>query len=549
MTGGSDRLGWAALTALVVGGTWLRLARLDTIPLHFDALHPIYEALRIAQGVELPWRGTGSGFRFGVLQAWLTVPLVMLGTSLRQVLGLNALLHGLGALPLGLSGRAIGGWSCGLIAAALYGAWPILVAHPHHGGYTYQAPILVALAAWLATRALTGERPRAVIGLSITLAAAVHMHPYALAPALGALALWPSLVRRYRWRTVGAGTFAGLAVLAPMILDNALLFRDRFAHEAGVSLVQDAAMAARNPFDVLWDAAQQGGAGWPREAVLAVLLIPVVALLTVGVVRARSPAGPMALWTACSALTWIGLGAGLGYAQPYHLAVVLPLGFCLVGWLIGEPLHQIGLRLPRLGRGLALAAGLAVLAGAAAALSRTLETVYLRPALSQRHLGMVETVTDALIADAAGRPRTLALVAESSVVTVGDNVAWHMEQWFRGEPNERFPSQPGFNLDWPRAYVVAELRPETWAHWPTSGTVLLERTTRGDTLLKLVVFEDLTVAAGWMRQLCELRNSGLDIRVAPPREALGGVPGTDGPHVSLERWAESCPHKTDDKWL
>lgn len=545
----ADRAGWAGLVLLTAVGGWLRLARLDTIPLHFDALHPFYEALRIAHGVELPWRGTGSGFRFGVLQSWISVPLVLLGSSLRQVLGLNAALHALGAVPLGLAGRAAGGWTGGLVAAGLYGAWPILVAHPHHGAYTYQAPVAVAAAVWCAARALGTGPARSTLGLALALALAVHLHPYALAPALGSLVLWPWLARRHGWRWLAGSALAGLGVLAPLIADNVLLFRQRIAHQGSISLVQDAAMAAREPLAVLRDAALQGGAGWPREAVLAVMLAPAAALALGVLVRPGSPAGPLVLWTAASLGVFGGLSAALGYAQPYHLAVVLPLGFVTVGWALGWPARALGGRRPRAGRALGTALALAALAGGGLAAWRTWDTVQRAPALSQRHLGTVEALTDVLLADAAGRPRTLALVAESSVVTVGDNVAWHLEQWQRGEPDEVFPAAPGFDEAWPRAYVVAELSPAAWAAWPPAGQVLLTRTTRDDTLLRLLVFDDLRVAAGWMRQACALRASGLDIRVAPPREALGGVAGTDGPHVALERWAEPCPHRTDGRWL
>ncbi len=534
--------GWAALLAVTAAGAWLRLVSLDTIPLHFDALHPYYEALRILQGHQLPWRGTGGGFHFGALQAWVSLPLVLLGSSLRQVLALNALVHALGAVPMGLAGRALGGWVAGLLSAGLYAAWPMLVAHPHHGGYTYQAPVAMALAAWLTTRALTSERARDGLALALVLAVAVHLHPYALAPAAGALVLVPSLARRHGWRRVLGGALAVLVVLAPMAIDNWQLRQLRLGRDGHASLVQDAEMASRAPLDVLWDATIQGGAGWPREAVLGVALAPLLALLLAALIRPRGPAGPFALWACASLGVFGGLVTVLGYAQPYHLALVLPLGFCMIGWAVGSPLR----RAPPWLRGVIAAL---VLVGAGLAVVRTGASVTRRPALSQRHLGTVEAVTDILLADASGRPRTLALVAESSVVTVGDNVAWHMEQWIRGEPDDVFPTAPGFDRDWPRAYVVAELTPETWAAWPPAGEVLLTQKTRGQTELRLLAFAALPEAAHWMRQACALRSAGLDLRVAPPREALGGVAGTDAPHVALERWAEPCPHPTDERWL
>jgi len=545
-----DLLGGAGLVAVTLGAIALRLSRLDTIPLHFDGLHPFYEALRIAHGVELPWRGTGSGFRFGALQAWVALPLVVLGDSLRQVLGLNAALHGLGALPLGLAGRAVGGWTGAMVAAGLYATWPIFIAHAHHGGFTYQAPVAVALAAWLAVLALREQATwRPLVGLTVCLAVATSLHPYALAPAVGALALVPALRAQHSLRRIGQATAAGLLVLAPMAVDNLLLMRMRLERDGAITLVQDAEMAARGSLEVLWDAASQGGAGWPREAVLAVLLAPLVALLLAAVVRPRRPAGPLALWAAASLVAFAGLGEALGYAQPYHLAVVLPLGFLVAAWALGAPLAAARVRWPRLGGALVALAVLGVGAATAAAAKRDLDTVYLRPALSQRHLARVEEVTDHLLADAAGRPRTLALVAESSRVTVGDNIAWHLEQWLRGEPDEAFPVKPGFDLDWPRAYVVVELSPDAWARWPPEGRVLYEVTTRGDTLLRLLVFEDLPEAALWLRRACPLREAGLDLPSSPPRESLGGVRGTTGPHVSLDRWAELCPHPTDDRWL
>ncbi len=534
-----EAAGWLALLVLAGTGSALRLARLDTIPLHLDALHPYYEALRILQGHELPWRGTGGGFRFGALQGWLSVPLVVLGGGLRQVLGLNALVHGLGAVPLGLAGRAVGGWPAGLAAAALYGAWPILVAHPHHGAYTYQAPVAVALAAWLLTRGLDG-RARAVVGGALCLAAAVHLHPYALSVAAGSVVAWPALARAAGRGPVGLGALSAAVVLAPMAVDNWLVRQQRLARTGDTSLLQDPDMAARGTLEVLSDAAL-GGAGWHRWFVAAVVAAPLVALALAVLRRPPPPAGPLVAWAGAAAVAFAGLGAALGYVQPYHLAVWLPLGFLATAWALGVPARTR----PWWGGFVAVTA----VGGGLFAAWHTLERVYRPPALSQRHLGTVEQVTEALLADAAGRPRTLALVAESSVVTVGDNVAWHLEQWTRGEPDEAFPAEPGFNRDYPRAYVVAELSPAGWEAWPPGGTELLARTTRGDTMLRLLVFEELTEAAAWMRRACPLKEAGLDLRVAPPREALGGVAGTDGPHVALERWAEPCPHPTDGRWL
>ncbi len=544
-----DRLGWTALLVLTAGGIGLRLARLDTIPLHFDALHPFHQALRIAQGVELPWRGIGGGFRFGALQAWVSLPLVVLGSSLRQVLGLNALVHGLGALPLGLAGRAMGGWTGGLLATALYASWPILVSHPHHGAYTYQAPVALALAAWLATRALDQHRPQAVVGLAATLAVAIHLHPYALAPALGALVLWSGLRRLYSWRLLLTGAATGLVVLIPMLIDNAQLLWKRQVREGDVSLVQDAAMANRSPLFVVWDAALQSGAGWPRFAVLAFVLAPLLALGLALWRRPPAPVGPMILWTGTSLGLFLGLAVLLGYTQPYHLAVVLPLGFCAVGWAVGTGVRWTGSRFAGDSGKPGMLGSVGVLIAGGLAIGQTSASGSMLPALSQRHLGTVEQVTDVLLADADHRPRTLALVAETSKITLGDNVAWHLEQWFRGEPDEAFPAEPGFNEAWPRAYVVAELSPEAWQMWPPPSPVLHERTTRGETILRLLVFEDLREAAHWMRQACGLQEAGLEIRVSAPREALGGVAGTTGPHLSLERWAEPCAHPTDRRWL
>ncbi len=537
---------------LTVLGAWARLAGLDQARMVMDGLHPFLKALAIVRGDDFPWRGAGGDFRFGALQAWSMVPLVAAATGLRSLLSLYALTHTLGVPLVGLAGRRLGGWLTGLGAAGLYALWPVLLGHPHRGAQTYLAPVVLAAAAWAALR-LLDPAPRASarggVGLAVLLGAllalAVHHHPYAIAVSGAAVVLLPWIWRRRGWKAVVGLVLSGAAVLAPMVVDNVLLMQERLDSGAGASLVQDAGMLQETMGSLLRSASLQSLGTLSMTTGIWPMFLPLLALplLLMGR-RAPAAALPVAAWGTASWALLLLVAKVLGYLQPYHLAVVLPLHLVLGSWgvlglLARVPFPQ-GTLPSRLRFGLGALVGLALLGGSFWALRLEVRGPLATPAGHLDQLGVLEPAVTALRADAGDKPRVLGVLAETSRTSIGDPIAYFMDQWLAGEPDSSFllirPPEPGK----PMVYVVADLAPETWDAWPETPDPIWSRDLPGGTRAGVLSFGHVSEARRWLRRGCSMFEAR-GLRIAGPWEGLAFMARDLRPyHEELVTWVEVC---------
>jgi len=546
-------LGGLGLVLLTGLGVWARLQGLERSRVVMDALHPFLQAESILRGAVLSWRGIGSDFRYGALQAWLLTPLVAVAGDLRDLLSLYGLLQALGIVFLGLAGRRLGGWLAGFAAAALFACWPTLVEQLSHGAQTYLAPSLLAAAVWVAA-GLLAERPRVArrpgalrpLLLGALLAAAVHQHPYALAPAIGALAMLPWLRRALGWRGVLPAFAAAVVVAAPMVVDNALLLWDRHQTHAEGGMLQDPQMAQESWLHVAVDAGAQHLGAWPPWVGLAVLLAPLLLLASLVPRREAPPAAlPFLAWIATSWLALLLLTWVLGYLQPYHLAVLLPLQVLVGAWALAALLARVPL--PRGARSSALRLGLGaaliclLLLGVLRALRVQVAGALSRPGEHQGELGVLEPAVAALRSHAGDAPRSLALLAEGAVTSPGEPVAYYLEQWLAGDADRLFPwDRPPAPGD-PLAYVLADLSDTSWQAWPAGGERIWSVVTPRGSTCALLAFPQLDAAGDWLAQGCYL-SGPQRLVLLPPTEPLGFLAGRHRePLPQHLGWARLCP--------
>ncbi len=556
--GGSPRLNraglWLGALGLVVLtglGLHARLAGLDQARVVMDALHPFLRALAIWRGDDFPWRGAGGDFRFGALQAWSMVPLVAAAVDLRSLLNLYAAAHALGIPLVGLAGHRLGGWLTGLGAAALYAAWPVLLGHPHRGAQTYLAPVALAAAILLACVLLDEGRGRRGRGwalgaaLGACLALAVHHHPYAIAVVGGAAVLLPWIVRRRGWGAGVAMALAGALVLAPMVADNVLLLQDRRATGAGTSLVQDAGMLQETLGTLLLDASAQSLGSLSLLTGIWPMFLPLLALPLLLWRRRASPlALPLVAWGTASWAGLIVVAELLGYLQPYHLAVLLPLHVLLGAWGVMGLLERIPYPnrapFPQLRFGLGLGVGLLLVLGCWKALDREVEGPANTPAAYLDELGVLEPAVRALREDAGDQPRVLGVLADTSVTRMADPIAYFMDQWLAGEPDSSFllirPPAPGK----PMVYLVADLAPETWDAWPETPSPIWSQELPNGTRAAVLSFTHISAARRWLRRGCEQFDER-ELRVAGPWEGLAFMARDLKPfHEELVTWVDVC---------
>lgn len=485
--------GTLALFAVFGIALVLRLHDLDRFRLTGDAMHPYWEALRWLHRERMPWdlTGTGSSVRFGYGSWLLVTPLVAFADSLRELLVANAVLHTTGVLGVGLAGRRQGGWGAGLVAAGLYAVSPLLIDFPRQGAWAYQAPVAVAWAAW------AGAAGRAHL-LGVALAFAVMLHPYALAVVAGAAVIWE--VSRRALPT-------GLLVLAPMILDNGwnLWLRWRMG-EGGPGEVRT--VGAEDALAALGDAWWQGLA--PIQGDAAAVASAGLALTLLCFWRH----GRFAAWTFASVVALGLLSWVLGYVQPYHLGVVLPLVFVAVG--LGVASLPGLLRWPAYG----------VLVAAMAWAARADQADPLRGPLSAAALGPVEQVSRAIQDDAGDERRLVAGIVERQAGEVCTK-ALYLDQLLAGVPDEAFPTRRNA-----RAYVLAGFSDEGWPERPEPLTSWEE-----GARYELLAFDDLEAGGAWWAAQCVTEG----LYREPSDEGAGGVAaGRDALQGSVAGWSR-CP--------
>ncbi len=510
----------------------LRLLPLDGALLDGDAFHVWDRARAVLDGGPLPWRGEGEGFHYGAAQVVLALPLLALASGLRGAVTGVAVLHALGAIPLGLAGRRTGGAPLGLLAAALYATWPMLAAHPAAGSHTYLAPPLVALAAWSATATLAGARAWAAALTGLALALAVAMHPYALAPAVGSLALLPWIVRRRGWRVAAWGAISFAIAAAPMVVDNALLRFGEPERAATYALVGDGGLRdwwTTGPLEACW--------GWPRPLALIALATPPAALAALvflpGVRRAPGPGPALAVWSLASLALLLGGGLALRYLRPYHLGAVAPLLTLGPVWALTAAGAQLARGRPRLRiGGWCLTAAALLLA-----LPATIAAVRPPAAMGQLHLATIERVADAIRLDADGAEVALALLADTGVAAHGQIGAYETQLVMGGTPVAGGVDAPAHARRLASAYLIVELSPAVWAAWGIHGDVLLEQGGEGG-VLRVLGFRDAATAERWLALGCPLLADHPGLRLSRLRHSLGGMPGAGADPAAREARGE-----------
>jgi len=546
---------WAGvlgLTAVTGLGLWARLSGLDLAGVVMDALHPFIKGLAIVRGDDFPWRGAGGDFRFGALQAWSVAPLVALAGGMRELLWLYAGVHALGVPIIGLAGRRLGGWLTGLGAASLYAVWPVLLGHPHRGAQTYLAPVVLAAAVWVAVVLLSPpQRPSRWRGIGLAallgalLALAVHHHPYAIATAAGAVVLLPWVVKRRGWKALWAMAVSGLLVLLPMVIDNVLLLQDRRATGAGTSLVQDVDMLKETLGSLLLDTSLQSMGTIGMSTGVWPMFLPLLALLALAPRRSASPlALPVVAWGTASWGMLLLVAELLGYLQPYHLAVVLPLHILLAAWGVLALLTRIPVpaRAPwsQLRFALGVALGLCIVGATWRALEPEVNGPLSKEARYLHELGLMEPVVDALMEDAGDRPRVLGIMADTSLTHMGDPIAYFMHQWLAGEPDSSFLLIRPPAVDTPVVYLVADLSPELWASWPETPDPVWSREQPQGSRVGILAFSHVNLARGWLRDGCEHFDEGR-LRIAGPWEGMAFMSRDIRPyHEDLVKWTRVC---------
>ena len=513
---------------------------LDTIRLHLDALHPYIGALQITEGVRWPWQGVGSDFRFGALQAWVSVPLVAFADTSAEVLARNAVFHALGVLPMAWAGWRLSGWGAAFFAAACYAAWPILIGHPIHGAYSYQAPVFVALSAAFGAEACVRPKRVWLVGTAIALGVAISLHPIALAIALAAVVTLPLLREHYTRRDALWAIAMGALVTAPWLLDNTLHALKRRASGAMLT-PQDPSMLELPVPQLLYDALSQTVAGWTPLATTLCLAAPVLCILAgLGARGHRSETGVKVLtaWTVGGLLAFTCLVAWMDYVQPYHWAVWLPLLFIATPTSCGALCRRWAPQLPKtVGTGVGLLAGGWAVTTTHSALPHL--TFSGPPNVEQR--AIVQAASDAITAHAGGATRTFAVLTDATGNTRGEPVALFFEQWLANEGDDKFPTT--WIGDGPQAYVLANLSNPQWARWREPRVPVPWSIPAGPgRQIRLLAFPTTTEAAEWLAHGCELLERWPSLLIQGPQEGLGGLRGApDGADPRLLEWVRLCP--------
>jgi hypothetical protein len=521
--------GLAALALVTAGACWLRIRGIDGAPLYMDNLHPPVRAVDILRGRMLPWRGEALGFHFGLLQTWLMVPLAAAASSLRQVWLANAVLHGLGTIPMGLAGQRIGGWGAGLAAAVLYACWPILVDHPVIGAWTYQAPLFVALAAWAAAHALERPSRLALFGLAAALAVALHMHPYALAPVLGGAVLLPRLVRLHGWGPLAGAAGVALLLLAPMLVDNAqsVVFGDR--HDSDFELIEAAPEIGN--LRLLRESVFEAGAGWPDAVAAGAMLGLPLALLALAALPARrrweESGSWFTLWAVASYPVAAVIACILHYMRPSHGGPLLPLHALAVAWAPFAVAAAVAERRQWTERWRAQAvAGMAVVPLLGAAVLPGLAEPPYEPNLHR--MAVLDPAAAAIHDHAAGEVFTLGVVNDAERTSGTEIAGWHADLWLRGARCAEFPVDVRNAPDTPTAYLAVSVTHEMWESWP-GGEVIFSADTGHDTELRVLAFPDSDRAITWLGGVCVLQDRWPDIRISDPERSLGGLAVAQSP--------------------
>lgn len=343
------------LAGVVAVAAWSRLQMLPFLTVSPDSVDPMLRASQILHGGS--WLPPGHGPQFGPALYWLHLPYVIDATTLRECFGrmlggqaTTALIAFL-ALRVGLSRLGSRGddappWPARL--GAMAAATAIACAHgPRlalaHTYETYQAPMLAAAAGACAFLALSGRRP-GWLALSFALIPlAVMVHPMAICLAPGAVLLAVPVVRRHGGRSLVPALAVAALVAVPGLIQA---LRVVLESPEGLSALGAVATSASG-------GSEDGLAGLrdilatfarPELPPLgpALLLAPVTALAIALIVHRRSrdradrALAWFAGWATLVQLSLLGAALAIGYLQPYHLRILLPLAAMQLGVLVAR---------------------------------------------------------------------------------------------------------------------------------------------------------------------------------------------------------------------
>lgn len=492
------------MLAIVGLAVALRLLLLDARPLSIDNLRPyLFAHSALHGGSDLARQYQP---QFGPLQVLTALPAAALARSLWQMLALGAVVHGLGALALGMAALVLTGRRAALLAAALYAFSPLLVLHVSSGlPGTYQVPTAISVAALCAAIALRRPSTPAVLLGALGLGVALHTHPYGLAPVLGGVVLLPTLVRVQgaRRAALGAAVLAALGiamVVHVFIIDHGggsgashgfqlragfmSLLQGALAPSAGSTACFEQLRALGvDPVHGLWQPA------WLAWSVLLAPLLALPWLARPGKLRA-----PL-LWLLASWVALVALGAWLQRIVDYHLAAIWPLhlllGACgcaaLLRWLEGR----------RVPAPLVHILGLAMFAGLLTSLPKLLLHHDGRPAQSLFRTGIVDSLARTVVEDHPGCPCEVAFVMDRDRLLSGGATALDLSQRLQAPGGWSAPPEHP-------AYVVAHLSDAGWDQVGPPNATALEGPWGGEGPLRLLRFEDIPAANAWLSGGCEL---------------------------------------------
>ncbi len=339
----------AGLTLITAKARALMLPYLTVSP---DSVDPMLRAAQMLHGSS--WLPVSHGPQFGPALYWLHLPYVVFADSLRGCFARMAVGQAISvgvvylALRFGLvrgaSGRDVGAiWAIRI--GAVVAATAIACAHgPRlalaHTYELYQAPLLAAAAGAAALLALKGHR-RTWFAVSLTLVPiAVMVHPMAICLVPGSVWLAAILARRHGARSlVPALVVAGVAAL-PGWFQMFRVLRSSSNGFGGLGAVASSASGDSPP-----------GIGAivttfvrPELPPLGILLVlaPAVTLGVAVVAHRRSrdradrALAGFAAWAVLTQASLLGAALAIGYLQPYHLRLLLPVSALCLGALVAR---------------------------------------------------------------------------------------------------------------------------------------------------------------------------------------------------------------------
>ncbi len=552
------------MTILLLFSAWMRLRDLDGFRIHFDSIRPFYDAIMVRDGESWRIHDAGYTFVFGYLQTILLLPIVSLSSTLRQALALGALLHSLVVLPVGLAVRRVSGAWAGGVAASWVAVNPLLVDHPHYGGYCFQAPMMVALGGWMAVLSTQNPGLWPLMGLSLSLSGAILLHPFGGTALLGLLPWVPFLLSGQNRRSALVAAGAGLLALLPMIHANLRLL---WAGGSGLTTGFARGIPTGKSQEPLWETlltsfnCAVGGNEWGWRMVVGMTAV----LIAAGLSDRDRGVRFLARWSGSCLLVLFVMGGALGHLRDYHVSVFFPL-VAMAAVSSGASLVKRGvssLRIPRESRGhhpwlilavVGLGGGMFSLFPAAAVTSCS--SSLRDPRISSQRLDVTEQGLREVLLLSRASPLSVAVMAADlptglslrGAIPRTTALVHPVALALAGVSPSRLPIRvlPGEPL--PRPVLVAEMTDPLWeqrrAVLPGELTwapeVLLAFPTQPSTTLRVLTWKGIGEARRWLTRFCGGGQSSAFIDIDGPMDPV--TEGRARPPLDpyLTHWPAAC---------